>query len=88
MIALPFRRLLHCFELRLREELRRKLERDAAKRVHSLNAEMVERLEASYEREAEDRFLKALEITRIALLDDLKTELRHLFDEWKTNKPE
>jgi DNA-binding transcriptional regulator GbsR (MarR family) len=35
-------------KLRIREELRRKLERAAAKREVSLNTEMVERLEASF----------------------------------------
>jgi hypothetical protein len=34
--------------LRMREDLRKRLEREAKKRDHSLNAEMVERLEASF----------------------------------------
>jgi hypothetical protein len=37
--------------LRIREELRRRLEREAKKRDHSLNAEMVERLEQSFVRD-------------------------------------
>jgi hypothetical protein len=37
------------FTLRLREDLRRRLERDAKKGDRSLNAEIVERLERSYE---------------------------------------
>jgi len=35
-------------KLRIREELRNKLERAAAKKKHSLNTEMMERLEASF----------------------------------------
>jgi hypothetical protein len=34
--------------LRIREDLRKRLEREAKKRDHSLNAEMVERLEQSF----------------------------------------
>ena len=34
--------------LRIREDLRKRLEREAKKRDHSLNAEMVERLEKSF----------------------------------------
>ena len=37
------------FKLRIREALRRKIERDAEKKAISANAEAIERLEASYE---------------------------------------
>jgi hypothetical protein len=40
--------------LRVREDLRKRLEREAKKRVHSLNAEMVERLEKSFAKESQD----------------------------------
>jgi hypothetical protein len=40
-------------KLRLREELRRKLERAAAKKEHSLNTEMVERLDRSFDLEVQ-----------------------------------
>lgn len=47
-------------KLRIREELRRKLEREAAKKGHSLNTEMVERLEASFAVESQVRDQKEL----------------------------
>ena len=40
--------------LRIREDLRKRLEREAKKRDHSLNAEMVERLEASFVKDAKE----------------------------------
>jgi hypothetical protein len=40
-------------KLRIREELRRKLERAAAKKEHSLNTEMVERLDRSFDLEVQ-----------------------------------
>jgi hypothetical protein len=40
--------------LRIREDLRKRLEREAKKKDHSLNAEMVERLEQSLANEAQD----------------------------------
>lgn len=40
-------------KLRLREELRRKLERAATKKEHSLNTEMVERLDRSFDLESQ-----------------------------------
>lgn len=36
------------FTLRLREDLRRKLEKEATRKDHSLNSEIVERLEQSF----------------------------------------
>jgi hypothetical protein len=39
--------------LRIREDLRKRLEREAKKKDHSLNAEMVERLEQSFANEAQ-----------------------------------
>ena len=41
--------------LRMREEFRRKLERAAEKKDHSLNTEMIERLEASFGDESKAR---------------------------------
>jgi hypothetical protein len=40
--------------LRIREDLRKRLEREAKKRDHSLNAEMVERLEQSFVDDAQN----------------------------------
>jgi hypothetical protein len=40
--------------LRIREDLRKRLEREAKKRDHSLNAEMMERLEASFAKDAKE----------------------------------
>jgi hypothetical protein len=41
--------------LRIREELRKRIEREAKKRDHSLNAEMVDRLERSFARDEKSR---------------------------------
>ena len=41
--------------LRIREELRKRIEREAKKRDHSLNAEMVDRLERSFGRDEKSR---------------------------------
>ena len=41
--------------LRIREDLRKRLEREAKKKDHSLNAEMVERLEQSFVDDAQNQ---------------------------------
>jgi hypothetical protein len=63
-------------KLRLREELRRKLEHAATKNDRSLNIEMVERLEASFEQERRSHEVEdirvALESERQRLSDQIK----------------
>jgi hypothetical protein len=46
--------------LRLREDLRRKLEREAARKKHSLNAEMVHRLEMSFTTDLVERLTEGI----------------------------
>ncbi len=50
------------FKLRIREGLRRKIEREAEKRAHSANAEAVRRIENTFaEEEEHEAFLKEME---------------------------
>jgi Arc-like DNA binding domain len=62
--------------LRLREDLRRKLERAADKAERSLNIEIIERLEASFAAEAQaqqqSKMILAIETSNQRLLDELK----------------
>jgi len=55
--------------LRLREDLRRKIEREAAKREHSLNIEIVERLEASF---VGDQIMASAERSNATIRADIK----------------
>jgi uncharacterized membrane protein YccC len=64
------------FTLRLREDLRRKLERAADKAERSLNIEIVERLEASFTAEERARDQKQM----MAKLDETAARLQSNFD--------
>ena len=70
--------------LRIREDLRKRLEREAKKRDHSLNAEMVERLEQSFVDDAQNE--RDLAIIRIMMdSDDISIALMRkiVFQLWK-----
>jgi hypothetical protein len=70
--------------LRMREDLRKRLEREAKKRDHSLNAEMVERLEQSFVDDAQNE--RDLAIIRIMMdSDDISIALMRkiVFQLWK-----
>jgi hypothetical protein len=62
--------------LRLREDLRRKLERAADKAERSLNIEIVERLEASFTNEEKARDQKQM----MAKLDETAARLQSSYD--------
>ena len=49
---------------RIPEGLRRKLEREAELNRRSMNAEIIDRLESSFQREAEQLFARALDLLR------------------------
>jgi hypothetical protein len=60
--------------LRIREDLRKRLEREAKKRDHSLNAEMVERLEQSFVDDEQNR--REVAIIRMMMeSDDITVDL-------------
>jgi len=70
--------------LRIREDLRKRLEREAKKRDHSLNAEMVERLEQSFVDDAQNE--RELAIVKMMMeSDDISVDLmRNIVRElWK-----
>ena len=70
--------------LRMREELRKRLEREAKKRDHSLNAEMVERLEQSFIDDAQNE--RDLAIIKMMMeSDDISNDLMRkiVFELWK-----
>jgi hypothetical protein len=60
--------------LRIREDLRKRLEREAKKRDHSLNAEMAERLEASFTNQAQAQRDAAI-IDMLVKHDDVSGQL-------------
>jgi hypothetical protein len=66
-------------KLRLREDLRRKLEREAARKKHSLNTEMVERLNESFSRDAAEVVTEAMARDFHARVDRLTEEIK----EWR-----
>src|SRR4051794_21607120 len=73
------------FKLRIREGLRRKIERAAEKRAHSANAEAVERIEQSFEEEERhEAFLKDMEERR----DEINEEQRQWYEEQAREKAE
>jgi hypothetical protein len=70
--------------LRIREDLRKRLEREAKKKDHSLNAEMVERLEQSFVDDAQNQ--RDLAIIKMMMeSDDISVDLmRNIVRElWK-----
>ena len=70
--------------LRIREDLRKRLEREAKKRDHSLNAEMVERLEQSFVDQAQNE--RDLAIIRMMMdSDDISVDLMRkiVLELWK-----
>jgi hypothetical protein len=75
--------------LRIREDLRKRLEREARKRDHSLNAEMVERLEKSFVNQAQASRDTAL-LDLLVRHDDVSAQLlRDIADAiWSSEEPE
>jgi Arc-like DNA binding domain len=55
------------FSLRMREELRRQLEREAKRQERSMNAEIIQRLEGSFHREEERDLAAGLDELRFDL---------------------
>jgi hypothetical protein len=73
--------------LRIREDLRKRLEREAKKRDHSLNAEMVERLEKSFsndEKSRRDSEILDMLLGFTAANSDMKELFRHITIELAT----
>jgi hypothetical protein len=70
--------------LRIREDLRKRLEREAKKKDHSLNAEMVERLEQSFVDDAQNQ--RDLAIIKMMMeSDDISNDLMRkiVFELWR-----
>jgi hypothetical protein len=70
--------------LRIREDLRKRLEREAKKKDHSLNAEMVERLEQSFVDDAQNQRDLAI-INMMMDSDGINIDLMRkiVFELWK-----
>jgi hypothetical protein len=76
--------------LRIREELRKRLEREAKKRDHSLNAEMAERLEKSFSASRDGAILDMLvrhDDVSAQLLRDIADQIAKHPD-WSTSEEE